>query len=614
MLAVFVTELFFELTGRFLPAARRWVPILGIAPLLLAVFVRPMLMIVRRGRSNWATRDRAGRRLGGYLLLAGCSLVAVPLLVGLDLLVVSSPDMVYEWIRQMVSNQVELGFRGWLFWGVPAAAVLVVFGWWRFKTGLLVAGFGAVGPVGLLVFYLSCCLYNINSPVVSGSPAVGLVRALQAGQSDQLLLAARDVLVAKRHRGSGFYSVTSFDVSLVVLERDENAPTSRLPDVLTSYREPVLHVRVPEPSCLEAGDCQLLIDELLLTRGHAEWWFYLSGLLLFLYNCLFVNLNAISMHGFYRDRLSRTFLIARGEVGLESADRVKLSELGGEGSPAPYHLVNTALNLQGSDDPQLRDRKTASYVLAKRYCGGHYSGHCPTDRMEELDRGLDLGTAMAISGAAAAPNMGAITMRSLAFVLTMLNIHLNYWLPNPAHVDSWRLRLGWHPGLRHLLQEALGVPDDSSAYVNCSDGGHIENLGVYELVKRRCGTIICVDGEADGSFSFHGFTTMQRQVEIDFGARIEIDVRSIVPDDTGMSRTHYVVGRILYSDGEQGTLVYLKLSCTGDEPQYLAFYRNLHPTFPHESTSDQFFEETQFEVYRALGEHGAEGAVEVLSS
>ena len=638
VLAVFLTEVFFEVTGSILPTARHLVPIAGVAPLLYVLIKRPVMMTLRPGRRSWAARDRDGQKLGGSLLLAMCSLVAVPILFGLDQLVVSSPSAVYNHIVETASRQ-DFGVRGWLFWAALGAAGLVIVGWRRFRTGLLVAGFGAAGPLGLLLLYLTCCLYNINSPVVSGDPALHVACALEApsappdascANSARSLQAAIDeVLKAKRYTnnegGAEAYTIRSRSSSLIVLERAaQEEPTNpyerflrfveRSP--LTTYRERELHVRVARGG----GPPVLLIDELTIvprplpgggwTWGHAEWWFYLSGLLLFAFSYFFVHLNGISIHGFYRDRLSRTFLIARGDTGIQSADEVKLSELGGEGSVAPYHLVNTALNLQGSDDPQLRERKTAPFVLAKNHCGGHYGGYCPTEWMEVRDPELNLGTAMAISGAAAAPNMGAVPMRSLAFVMTMLNIRLNYWLPNPRYFGTRRWhRLAGRPGLRYLLQEALGAPDGRSAYVNCLDGGHIENLGVYELVKRRCRTIICVDGEADPSFSFHGFTTVQRQVEIDFGARIHIskdDMQSIIPDETGTSRSHGAVGTIVYDGGEQGVFIYLKLSCTGQEPQYVDFYRHLHPAFPHESTSDQFFEETQFEVYRALGECAAQ--------
>ena len=107
---------------------------------------------------------------------------------------------------------------------------------------------------------------------------------------------------------------------------------------------------------------------------------------------------------------------------------------------------------------------------------------------------------------------------------------------------------------------------------------------------------------------FEGLTTLQRYAWIDYGARLEIDPSEIVPDETGKSPQQYAVGTITYNNGEQGKFIYLKLSYGGDVPQYIRFYKQAVPVFPHESTSDQFFDETRFEVYRALGEHVAQRA------
>jgi len=199
--------------------------------------------------------------------------------------------------------------------------------------------------------------------------------------------------------------------------------------------------------------------------------------------------------------------------------------------------------------------------------------------------------------------MGTVTVRPLTFLLALLNIRLNYWLPHPA----WTERRSYvRPGLAFLLREAFGSVDESRPFINCSDGGHIENLAVYELLRRRCRTIVCVDGEADPQFTFSGFTTLQRYAEIDFGARITIDLDAIRPDAKGMSRANHSVGTITYNDGEEeGIFTYLKLSVTGDEPEYLRLYKRESPAFPHESTANQFFGETQFEAYRALGYHVA---------
>ena len=188
-------------------------------------------------------------------------------------------------------------------------------------------------------------------------------------------------------------------------------------------------------------------------------------------------------------------------------------------------------------------------------------------------------------------------------------MRLAYWLPHPGRVDqsSW---LDWfihrNPGLRSLLSEACGIVSDRGRFVNCSDGGHIENLGVYELLRRRCKTIICVDGGADPRFGFFDLSTLQRYASIDLGAKIDIDVTELLPSKDGISKQHYAVGTVSYHGGEEGTLIYLKLSYSGDESEYLRFYKRKVSAFPHEPTSDQFFDETKFEVYRALGYHVAE--------
>jgi hypothetical protein len=245
-------------------------------------------------------------------------------------------------------------------------------------------------------------------------------------------------------------------------------------------------------------------------------------------------------------------------------------------------------------------------MFSKRFTGSERTGFCPTELMETYDRHLNLGTAMAISGAAAAPNMGSTTVRPLVFILTLLNIRLGYWLPNPARLrPSPRLaRWLWRSaGPRYLWKEATGNVHAQGLYVNLSDGGHLENLGIYPLLRRRCKWIIAVDAEADHAMRFHGLTQLIRFARIDMGIQIDIDLRDIGKDSQGFSRTSWALGRIQYSRCETGHLLYLKASTSGHENAYVQSYKADHAAFPHEPTSDQFFNETQFEVYRALGYH-----------
>ena len=148
-----------------------------------------------------------------------------------------------------------------------------------------------------------------------------------------------------------------------------------------------------------------------------------------------------------------------------------------------------------------------------------------------------------------------------------------------------------------------------------SDGGHIENLATIELLRRRVKYIITGDGEADPNLRFGSLATLIRYARIDLGIHIDIDVDRIRLGADRRSRGHWAVGRIRYpGDSEPGYLLYLKSSFTGDEDEVVQEYRARKSAFPHESTADQFFDEGQFEAYRALGQHIGESALAHLPS
>jgi uncharacterized short protein YbdD (DUF466 family) len=342
---------------------------------------------------------------------------------------------------------------------------------------------------------------------------------------------------------------------------------------------------------------------------------YGSAILLFLYARFFVDVNVTSLHNFYRDRLSKAFLFqvdAKGDI--QPNDKQKLSTLNAEGTQAPYHLINATLNLQGSEDPNLRGRGADFFIFSKHFIGSVRTGFCPTPTMESADPHLDLGTAMAISGAAAAPNMGTATIKPLVFIMTLLNVRLGYWLPNPAILSKPLTKRGplFGVGPFYLLKELLSKIDASSRYVNASDGGHIENLGIYELLRRRCKYIIACDCEADPDLTFSGLAKLIRYARINMGIDININLNEVRAHPLGLSRQQCAMGRIDYGQDEIGQLLYIKASVTGDENEYIRQYRATHPQFPHESTADQFFDEAQFETYRALGYHIAKKLMQMV--
>ena len=216
-------------------------------------------------------------------------------------------------------------------------------------------------------------------------------------------------------------------------------------------------------------------------------------------------------------------------------------------------------------------------------------------------------------------------------------MRLGYWLRNPLLLSPTKIRypmgicsrirawLRFYEPAIFLWAEITGRLYENSEAVYLTDGGHIENLGIYELLRRRCRVIIAVDAEADSSMHFPSFITLQRYARIDLGVRIDLPWEPIreatlalmePPEKDGKPITpepsfgpHVAVGKIDYGGGEIGYLVYIKSSLTGDENDYIRDYARRYSTFPHESTGDQFFSEEQFEVYRALGFHMMNGAL-----
>ena len=166
-----------------------------------------------------------------------------------------------------------------------------------------------------------------------------------------------------------------------------------------------------------------------------------------------------------------------------------------------------------------------------------------------------------------------------------------------GQIFRWRIR----PGA--LLKEALGSVNETSRWVNVSDGGHIENLAAIELLRRRCKYIIIGDGEADQGHTFNGLATLIRTARIDLGIQIKINVDPLRLGADDICEAHWAMGRIVYpQEKEHGYLLYLKSSIIGQEDELIRQYRRVNPSFPHESTADQFFAEGQFEAYRSLGQ------------
>jgi len=410
--------------------------------------------------------------------------------------------------------------------------------------------------------------------------------------------------------------------------------------------------------CAEAMPGRLALT--IISSADLPAWLPVAGgyLLIALGLILVISLfapNANSLHQLYRDKLSKAFLFypERPKDSDPRDDLPVISRKLADISPAtggPYHLINAALNLQGSKYANRRGRNATFFLFSSKYVGSDVTDYARTKDIVKLDNHLDLGTAMAISGAAVSANMGALTISALSPTLALLNARLGYWMVNPratiarvpfvTRVRNFFKQRIFGPrlpdpqaagtqgigGFRrflsdifkfYLISEMFGRLDETSPHIYVTDGGHIENLGLYQLLKRGCRAIIVIDAEADPKMTFHALSIVERYARIDLGARIDLpweqigqgafpplpqaNVDGAAPRQAGVP--HCALGIVEYSNGQNGLLLYVKASATGDEADYVLDYRKRNPSFPHETTGDQFFSEEQFEAYRALGFH-----------
>jgi hypothetical protein len=269
----------------------------------------------------------------------------------------------------------------------------------------------------------------------------------------------------------------------------------------------------------------------------------------------------------------------------------------------PLHVLNVALNLVHGHNLAWQERKASSFTISPLHCGSRLLGY--RDSAEYADR-ISLGTAMAISGAAVSPNMGALSSPTFTFLMTLFNARLGWWLGNPKGNDY--REISPRGSITALLREALGMTEESGPFVFLSDGGHFDNLGLYEMVMRRCKYIVVCDASADEGYAFADLAGAVRKIRIDLGVPIEpLMTKFIGPQKDEKYGRYCALGEIRYNNVDGGDhigyLLYIKPAIYSDCPPDVRNYRNQSAAFPHESTADQFFNETQFESYRALGRH-----------
>jgi hypothetical protein len=274
--------------------------------------------------------------------------------------------------------------------------------------------------------------------------------------------------------------------------------------------------------------------------------------------------------------------------------------------PRLLHVVNMALNIVHGDRLAWQERKAETFSVSPLHSGNLWLGY-RRSRYYGADNGISLGTAFTVSGAAASPNMGYMVSSPLvSFLMAMFNVRLGWWLGNPGDAGDETYRLAVPKfTFGPIVQEALSLTDDNSRYVYLSDGGHFENLGLYEMVLRRCTVIVVSDASTDPNYNYDSLGMAVRKIRIDLGIPIEMENFDIA--NQSEDNRYFAIGKIKYScvddDGTDGTLIYIKASLCRSEPRDIMNYARSNDAFPQEPISDQFFTESQFESYRMLGSY-----------
>jgi hypothetical protein len=610
----------------------------------------------------------------GPPLVGVCFIASVMLLIGL--MGADYPDAAREWTAR-IGSMLGIATAGWV-----ALFGLMVFGPWG--VAWIISNFEKSGLAAVAAWALTTAggvLAGRSPRTANGTDPEAASRVLEilANIAPTVFLIGYIILIA-----AGVHAIMPFELTAAasvpagsaaggLATVSVNAPpdsgvelkiTPQTGGTLERAVEPVRKFEERYPSILAFRD-----DGLTLPVLDTRKWTQLDWALVLLFGTVIVavvasrrnNINEFSLQHFYKNRLVRCYLGASQAAtrkphpltGFDPLDDFPLSTLDPRGKDpyfGPYPIINAALNLNAGSELATQERKAASFVFTPGFCGFHAPSTPGTQAIVDLsadglDRngyretggyangaGPDVGTAIGISGAAANPNWGYHTSGPMAFLLTVFNARLGWWLGNPRSADASR-HSGPKFALKYLFAELLGQTTGASQFINLSDGGHVVNLGLYELIRRRTRFIIVCDPEDDHGLTFGSLGAAIRRCRADFGVEIDINPEPIQIKHEKFSTAHCVVGTIVYPEREtafragltgdisgireeegpfrcRAWLLYLKSSLTGDEPADVTEYHAQHREFPHESTADQFFSESQFESYRRLGYHVLRSAFE----
>ena len=355
-----------------------------------------------------------------------------------------------------------------------------------------------------------------------------------------------------------------------------------------------------------------------------------------------VDVTASSLYPIYRRNLSAAFVLGRtnrsnpkdpSPTAVDNEDAAerpytisyRLSDC--ESDKFPEILICAAANISDYGVTPSGTNVT-SFVFSSKWIGGPLVGAVKTT---DYDSAIGVGaqsrfttfpTAMAISGAAISPSMGKMTRPALRFFLALANLRLGVWVPNPRRLAKFenRRRHQILPRPQYLLREMLGRNHLDAPFLYVTDGGHYENLGLVELLRRKCDRIWCIDASGDQIDTFDTIGGALRTASAELGVSIAIDPKKAMappPRFSSSSGPRYVKspfceGKITYADKTQGSIVIVKAGVPNNAPWSVRSYLAEHPAFPCDPTLDQLYDADRFEAYRALGQFSVHEAISAL--
>ena len=354
------------------------------------------------------------------------------------------------------------------------------------------------------------------------------------------------------------------------------------------------------------------------------------------------DVNRNSIHSFYRARLASAYAVRRDPTGTRAEPRpysepVPLEGLAGR----PALVICAAVNTDEAGRVP-SGRGCAPWTFSRSFTGitsgtmfggepglveGSPAGDAaPEGMVSTADYARRAGRrlvtvpgAVAVSGAAVSPVMGRQTRAPIRILLGLANVRLGLWLPNPLQdtpvhpgggiwpLMKWQAR---QPGPLALLREMAGRTSLTRRWVYVTDGGHYENLGLVEALRRGATEIVVLDASGDAPDSWSAFGLAVQTARADLGVEIDLDPTKMRPRAGGTGAPTLVVqGTCTYPNGVRADLWLCKLALPEVASWDVLAWAKGHPAFPHDSTAQQLYGDREFEAYRALGELAASTAL-----